>query len=813
MKIKPTCCEIRQTGSQSNNKSILVEKKPRVKIKKIDKIDKIDKVEKVEKIKNKVINPIASAAHLKNYIDSLSHYRTVQIPLKNIVRDQKTIDTINSYVIMISRVMNHTSIFFKMFILYSFDNYFAFPVINRKLIVDIARIICKQTKIPNNKILDEKSLEYFFHHVYSDTMDPDDRNTLNFNLLTQCINYEADTLIAALETHVSEHYYDMVNRYCNIECYVDERLEMFDKIKNTIKRNTRKKEFRAEVRCLKNDILKGTDTCDPTYVSLKNDIIENIFGGKEKLLVTKDAAQKNPLSTLEILIKMSTRCEFIMSERLAHIPKKRRPQFKIINVFPLKTSIIPGYIPIDSVIVATLLFGKEIGRPDLKVTVKENLNGIEEQVEKIIKKDDLTRNGNLLKHNYEIWNTCFKMDHKIFKFKKNKYTFNRRIITDGFGCSILFIRNDKFVADAKANIKPVKKPFGYTNDKYIDELPRNALDEMKKDLAEGTIKLAANDPGHNDIAYFTDGVTEIVTKANGMKCKKTNKQRFTQNQRRRETKSKVFHKRIDADKKKTIIDEKTVKQIESILSQHNASTCDIDNFYDYVVAKNSVTSILQEYYNKDMYRYLRWSGKINRRRSDDNIVKRFKDKFGPPDKVILLYGDQDQHGMKFKESVKGKSMRGLFRRHCYDVYLVDEFRTSMKLYDYPGPDGEGADLENFCKMDNPKPKRRKKKYNPNVIEKPSGWKPTVENHELLRSKIYTKVQLVHQTDEKNDSETIIRNLAKNSTIKEWSERIRYTRTVINRNLNASLNILYKGRCAIEGEELPKRFKRKTEFRA
>ncbi len=29
---------------------------------------------------------------------------------------------------------------------------------------------------------------------------------------------------------------------------------------------------------------------------------------------------------------------------------------------------------------------------------------------------------------------------------------------------------------------------------------------------------------------------------------------------------------------------------ESILSQHNASTCDIDNFYDNVVAKNLVTS-------------------------------------------------------------------------------------------------------------------------------------------------------------------------------------------------------------------------------
>ena len=42
-----------------------------------------------------------------------------------------------------------------------------------------------------------------------------------------------------------------------------------------------------------------------------------------------------------------------------------------------------------------------------------------------------------------------------------------------------------------------------------------------------------------------------------------------------------------------------------------------------------------------------------------------------------MFGDweQKQH-MKYKEPIKGKCMRILFRQNNYKTYLVDEFRTS-----------------------------------------------------------------------------------------------------------------------------------------
>src|SRR5206468_3119202 len=140
----------------------------------------------------------------------------------------------------------------------------------------------------------------------------------------------------------------------------------------------------------------------------------------------------------------------------------------------------------------------------------------------------------------------FKMDHKVFKsYKKKGYTFNRRISTDAFGCSILWIQNDRYNPSKKSYVKPIKKPYNYHEDRYIDELSEQELKQI--------IRFAADDPGYHDIAYFTDRKTKLVEKSNGKKYHKVNKLRFTQDQRRFETKSNVYQKRIDHDKKKTNI--------------------------------------------------------------------------------------------------------------------------------------------------------------------------------------------------------------------------------------------------------------------
>ena len=69
--------------------------------------------------------------------------------------------------------------------------------------------------------------------------------------------------------------------------------------------------------------------------------------------------------------------------------------------------------------------------------------------------------------------------------------------------------------------------------------------------------------------------------------------------------------------------------------------------------------------------------------------------------TIICFGDYEQRKhMKFKEPIKGKGMRTLFRKNGYKTYLVDEFRTSCKCSKC-----DGGKCEKFMVRENPKPFR------------------------------------------------------------------------------------------------------------
>jgi hypothetical protein len=81
------------------------------------------------------------------------------------------------------------------------------------------------------------------------------------------------------------------------------------------------------------------------------------------------------------------------------------------------------------------------------------------------------------------------------------------------------------------------------------------------------------------------------------------------------------------------------------------------------------------------------------------MINRFKSIFGKPDETIVCVGDWEQRKhRKYKEPIKGKGFRTLFRRNGYKVYLVDEFRTSCRCSKC-----NGGNCEKFRKCRNPKP--------------------------------------------------------------------------------------------------------------
>jgi hypothetical protein len=176
------------------------------------------------------------------------------------------------------------------------------------------------------------------------------------------------------------------------------------------------------------------------------------------------------------------------------------------------------------------------------------------------------------------------------------------------------------------------------------------------------------DPNKEDLMYCMD--------------KNGNKFRYTQSQRKKETKSKKYNLILDNLKKDTIIiynnNEKSIKEIESELSIHNTKTCNYEKFKEYLLLKNKLYSILNNYYKENIHRKLRMNAYINTQRSESNLTLNFRKKFGKPEDTIVLMGDYDEHGkyMKGREPTICSKIRELLRKRKYKVYMLNEYRTS-----------------------------------------------------------------------------------------------------------------------------------------
>ncbi len=146
------------------------------------------------------------------------------------------------------------------------------------------------------------------------------------------------------------------------------------------------------------------------------------------------------------------------------------------------------------------------------------------------------------------------------------------------------------------------------------------------------------------------------------------------------------------------------------------------------------------------------------------MLNRFEKTFGSPDDVVILMGDwSENRTMRFQEPTMGKGMRRLFRNRGYKLYLVDEYNTSKCLYE------SGEELVKFRKDKNGKPV-----------------------HRVLTT------ALIKELSERN----YVHTSHPDSFIKDLIETTIYRPTIINRDLNGSLNIRSKGMYNILGLDEP-----------
>ena len=592
--------------------------------------------------------------------ENFDYMKTNKDNIKNVIRDEKLLSLINDLTIRTNKIVIHSYQFLKLYLLHLYENNQSFPVLDKEYICDIFKVItkrkCNSGGYTDEKMPDQlKTLTDFYKNQYSLTIANDE--ILYYDKLPYILAYEAIDMITNINNNIQEHFIDHLNKYVNIIFDIKaKRAEITKNNKDKLIRKQLHKELYEEINKVKKDlILFGDFTSDIKY---HNWIREQ----KIKIFPNKTEFQENNIyyelksNTQYFIYGMFHICNELEKINDNKI-KNDEKQIRLFNVLPLRTNIVPKNVCLDTCGIIQNFMGENYDSKLLSTYKKQNKY-------------------------FELWNSYFKLNKRVFK-KGQKYTFSHMIRTDGISCCILFVRVDK-------NGKPISKTWQNKQccqEENIDYIEKTNIEDIKNK------KFICADPGMSDLIYcgYKDETNKLITF------------RYTQNQRRLETRMKKYSKIKDKLNKETIINEKSVKELETTLSNLNSKTCNYDKFKTYCIEKNKLNYQLYSYYEERYFRKFKLNAFTNTQKSENKMIQNFKKKYGKPEDTIFVIGDYDKgdYHMKGKEPVICKKFRRIFRNAGYKTFLVNEFRTS-KLCNCCN-----EELEKFLEISSQKPKLKK----------------------------------------------------------------------------------------------------------
>ena len=555
--------------------------------------------------------------------------------LKNIIRndvyinDQSINEKLTDAIFRTNKIVIHTYQFIKLYVLYLYDNKKDFPVLDKHFIDTTMKVVSiRKNKSGSTQTKETqkltKELKKFYDKHYKETVE--DSDIVYDDKLSYILAYEQIDMITNMKVNIQEHYTDHIKKFINITFDTRNKMKQIDNNKklSDIDKKNRKALLYNEIQQIYNDMLNVTDN----KLISRNKYHKWIKLHKKSLLPNKKLFDKNSVhydlcsNTFDYL-----KCMIYLNKEMNKLSTDEN-EIKLFNILPLRNKIKGSYVTLDTCGIISLFCDKNKGK-ELK-EFKSNQT--------------------------DVWNRYFKVNKRVFK--KKHYLFNFMIKTDGIGTSILFIR--------EKDGKPIKKSIGLLNkldklrnkdDRYIED-----VENINDLLSNKTIVTA--DPNLSDIVYCIDN--------------NNNHFRYTQNQRRLETRNKKYNKITDKLSKLTKVNDKNVKELETILSDYNSKTCDFNEFKKFIKCKNNINRLLFHVYSKEIYRKLKWNRFINTQKSESKFVNNFQKKFNDPDNTVVAIGDYDKgnNHMKGKEPIINKRIRELLRRKKYDVYKINEYHTS-----------------------------------------------------------------------------------------------------------------------------------------
>jgi hypothetical protein len=619
--------------------------------------------------------------------NNFDYMKTTKDNINNVIRDKSIIGIINNIVINTNKIVVHAYNFMKLYVLHLYDNNKEIPLLDKEFICDIFKAVTYRKSnsggyTNENMPIQQKTLQQFYNTHYKETIDATEK--LYYDKMNYILAYEAIDMATNINNNIQENYFQYVNKFVNVSFQLKDKLKKItDKYKTKDARKKHKKALYDEFKLIKNDLLSFSE-----LKSLKK-YHKWIIEQRKKILPKKDTFDKESIA---YDIKSNTQDYLkpfiylnVQFEKIYDKDEKDKHTIKLFNILPLRTNIVPKHIVIDTPALIQNLINGETQAKHLKDYKKGN-------------------------NQHNLWNRIFKLNKRSFK-KGKKYSFHHMIRTDGISINIIFVRNGPDGMPLKKCPQNITKE--EENMEYIEKV--TWTNELKAK------KVVCIDPNYGSLIYC------------GAKDKDGNLDtfRYTQNQRRNETKQKKYNKIIRNINEKTIIrDNKTVKQLETVLSNHNCKTCNYNKFKLYITEKNKLNLSLFNHYEQEFFRKFKLNRYTNGQKSENKMIQNFENKFGKPEDIIISIGDFDKGGnnMKGKEPVILKKFRRIFKNAGYVTYLINEFRTS-KLCNCCH-----NELEHFMEIISKKPKYKGK----NHIETVNG---------LLGCKsIKPKCEIIHNRD-------------------------------------------------------------------
>ena len=547
-------------------------------------------------------------------------FKGIKISLKSVLK-HPDINTpkITNAVILCNKIVINVLLFMKLYLLNYYEMNNTLPVIDKVFVNSCMKIMCNEKPQGRPAKKEIKELKDNLTAFYKTDFEPlIQKETLEYTHMNTILDYLTIDIITMYENNIKNHFVEYVERYVNV---IWKKKFIVSKIR---KLNITKKEKDAKInklcnqlRKIKNDLLNVETTQYKSHISYHSWINQQ----KQHIIPVKTFKKNlyydlmcSPMDYFPCMIKMMKQVE--------------KEEQTICNVFPMRNEIIPKHIRLDTTTLVHLLMTKKQGN-----------------------KSDYLTEGNLKRNENKIWEFFFRTERKCFH--KKHYEFHHMIETDGISCSLLLLRKDLI----GKKLPMMKK--GINNEEYIDEVKDYSQLQNKK--------IVSIDPGKCDLIFCVDADN-----------KEANKFRYSQDQRRKETKKKKFSK-IQLQMKKEKIHGKTIIEWETELSKLNRKSLIITKFKEYIQKKSEINGILFKFYEKYIFRKLRLQSYRNTKKSEQKMLNNFKRIFGNEKEVVVCFGDYEQkQQMKYKEATKGKGMRTLFRKAGFQTYLVDEFRTSCR---------------------------------------------------------------------------------------------------------------------------------------